>query len=876
MSGTLAGAEAARLRARDARAADWGRWGPYLPERQWGTVREDYSADGNAWTAFPFEHAHLRAYRWGEDGLLGWCDRKCRLCFSFSLWNGRDPVLKERFFGLTNAQGNHGEDVKELYFYLDGTPTHSYNRALYKYPVAEFPYEELIQRNRRPRTEDEWEIEDTAAFQAGHFDVTIEYAKGEPDEAIMRLTAVNRSDATQQLTVLPTLWFRNTWSWGDILLEETLKPGMSWEEGAIVCHHETLGDFECRCPDASGAPVFTDNETASRQLYGVTDGPEFTKDAIGRLVLEGDGGAVNPRRQGTKAAWVIAWDLAPGESRQVDVILRPPGGGPPDPDAIVALRRAEADAHWEGLSGVHGHELKIYKQAMAGLFWSKKFYYYVVREWVTGDPAQPSPPPGREKIRNGPWRNFMGRNLFLMPDNWEYPWFAAWDLAFHAVAVAHADPALAKDQILLLCRESYMRNNGHIPAYEWEFSDVNPPVQAWAAWRIYKEGATAGRPDRDFLERVFHKLLLNFTWWVNRKDREGNNLFGGGFLGLDNIGVFDRSKPLPGGGHLEQADGTAWVGIYCVYMLQIAIELALDQPVYEDMASKFFEHFVEIVDAMNEVGGGLWDEEEGFYFDRLQMEGRQVPLKTYSMVGLLPLAATIRISERTLKALPGFRKQFEWFLANRHDLSGHVQALNILGGEDLAMERLIALVPRSRLERVLGRLFNEEEFLSPFGIRSLSKHHLDHPFSLNCGLTEGDVRYLPGESDNGLFGGNSNWRGPVWFPVNVILLGALRRFHEFYGAGVRVSLPGLGKVTLGVAADEIEHRLCRLFAASPADGLRPAMGSLNRYRNQPGWDDLILFHEYFHAETGRGLGASHQTGWTALVARMLRSRQERV
>lgn len=869
-AGVHGGAEAERLRLRDARKDDWGRWGPYLPERQWGTVREDYSADGNAWGSFPFEHAHLRAYRWGEDGLLGWCDRKCRLCFSFALWNGRDRILKERLFGLTNSQGNHGEDVKELYFYTDGTPTHSYSRAHYKYPVAEFPYGELIVGNRRSRTEDEWEIEETQAFREGHFDITVEYAKEGPESVVMRLTAVNRSGHAQRLHVVPTLWFRNSWSWGSILLEETRKPEMRWENDAISCRHDTLGSYECRCPEAGGRPVFTDNETNADRLYGVSGGARFTKDAIGRFLIDGEESAVNPQMRGTKAAWIIAWDLPPGGARHIDVTLGPRGCTHDGWQGVPALRKAECDRHWQALSGLEGERLAIYKQAMAGLFWSKKYYYMVVPEWISGDPAQPAPPPGRDRIRNGSWRNLVGRNLFLMPDNWEYPWFAAWDLAFHAVAVAHADPVLAREQLLLLCRESYMRNNGHIPAYEWEFSDVNPPVQAWAAWRVYKEGAAAGHPDRDFLARIFHKLLLNFTWWVNRKDREGNNIFGGGFLGLDNIGVFDRSKPLPGGGHLEQADGTAWVGIYCVNMLLIAIELALEDPVYEDMASKFFEHFVEIVDAINEVGGGLWDEEEGFYFDRLQIDGRQLPLKTYSMVGLLPLAATIRISERTLKALPGFRKRFEWFLANRRDLAGHVQSLNVLGGESLAMERLIALVPRSRLERVLGRLFDEEEFLSPYGIRSLSKRHEAHPYSLDCGLAEGHVRYLPGESDNGLFGGNSNWRGPVWFPVNVLLLGALRRFHEFYGAGVRVTLPGLGRVTLGKAADEIERRLCGIFLAGES-GERPAMGGLNSFRGQTGWEDLILFHEYFHAETGRGLGASHQTGWTALIGRMLRS-----
>jgi len=867
------GAEKKRIKQRDEKQVDWGRWGVYLPDRQWGTVREDYSANGDAWASFPFSHAHLRTYRWGEDGLLGFSDRKCRLCFSFAFWNRKDPILKERLFGLTNAEGNHGEDVKELYFFLEGTPTFSYQQALYKYPISQFPYDELKRVNReRSRTEPEYEIEETGVFDRGHFDLEMTYAKAGPEDILIRLTVTNRADVAAPLTILPSLWFRNTWSWGRISQEVRSKPCMRREGGHIVAQHETLGSQQFIGPEGSKM-LFTENESNTHILYRQPCKGSFTKDAFNRYVVDGESAAVNPEQEGTKAAYLLEETFEPGESRQFDFRLRDTKLAGDEAfgrgfESTLETRAKESAQFWHELYGdLSADQQLVCRQSMAGLIWSRKFYYYCVPEWIEGDPAQPRPPEGREHIRNGSWTNVYARDCLLMPDAWEYPWFAAWDLAFHAVALAPADPGIAKQQVLLLCREWYMKNNGQLPAYEWEFSDVNPPVQAWAAWRIFEiEKSLNGEGDTAFLERVFQKLLLNFTWWVNRKDSEGNNLFSGGFLGLDNIGVFDRSKGLPGGGRLEQADGTAWAGIYCIYMLEIAIELAHTNPVYEDMASKFFEHFVEIIDAMNDLGGGLWDEEDGFYYDRLLMGGHAEAMKIHSMVGLLPLLASGQISSRALKAMPGFRKRLEWFLRNRKDLSSYIDHKAALG-EDVAVERFLSLVPRDRVERIAARLFDESEFLSPFGIRSLSKWHEKHPFVLDSAHGRSEVGYLPGESDNGLFGGNSNWRGPVWLPVNFLLVEALKRFHTFYGNGMRAELPaGSGtKADLNVAALEVTRRLCSIFEEGP-DGKRVCMGRLQRFSGQPGWENLLLFHEYFHADSGEGLGASHQTGWTALVA----------
>lgn len=867
--------ESLRIRQRDDREADWDRWGCYLSDRQWGTVREDYSAGGDAWGSFPFEHAGLRAYRWGEDGLLGWADRKCRLCFSFAFWNHRDPILKERLFGLTNSEGNHGEDVKELYFFLSGTPTFSYQRALYIYPREEFPYEHLKEGNaRRERIEPELELHDTGIFESGYFEMAITYAKASPEDMLLCLNVTNCSGEQAPLTILPTLWYRNTWSWGRISQEVRLRPSLAWEGDRIVGHHETLG--ACQLFGPPGAiPVFTENETNTWALYGIEPATPHTKDAIQRYVVAGESGAVNPEPRGTKAAFVLAEHFAPGETKQFDLRLQTgdtESGGPfgPSFDEVLTCREAEARQFWDlrlGLEG--GEERQVAGQAMAGLLWSRKFYYYCVPEWIEGDPAQPRPPGGRERIRNGSWTNVYARDTLLMPDGWEYPWFAAWDLAFHAVALAPADPAVAKHQILLLCREWYMKNNGQLPAYEWEFSDVNPPVQAWAAWRVYRiEEELSGEGEYLFLERVFQKLLLNFTWWVNRKDSEGHNLFSGGFLGLDNIGVFDRSKGLPGGGRLEQADGTAWVGVYCLYMLQIAIELSRKNPAYEDMASKFFEHFIEIIDAMNAVGGGLWDEEHGFYFDRLLVGHESIPMRIRSLVGIIPLLAAGELSSRTTASMSGFRRRFEWFLENRPELAAHIETRASLA-ENVKVERFLSLVPRDRLERILQRLFDEEEFLSDFGIRSLSKAHLADPFVLECGHGTSSVTYLPGESDNALFGGNSNWRGPIWMPLNFMIVDALRRFHRFYGSGLRVEVPrGSGeRVTLDEAADLLSRRLMRIFIPDES-GERPCLGSLNPLARRENWGDRILFHEYFHGDSGEGLGASHQTGWTALIAQL--------
>jgi hypothetical protein len=886
-------AELSRLTEDAKRERNWKRWGPYLAERQWGTVREDYSPHGDCWTYFPHEHARSRAYRWGEDGLLGFTDREGRLAFSIALWNGADPILKERLFGLTGVEGNHGEDVKECYYYLDATPTHSYNKALYKYPQRAYPYAELLAENRRRGKEDaEYELVDTGAFSNDrYFDVTAEYAKASPDDILIRLTVANRGPEAAVLHLLPTLWFRNTWSWGGS--GENFPP-----RGEIVldgpaglrASHATLGSFTL-VGDETGdlgmpTPLFTENETNFARVFGAPNVHPYVKDAFHDYVVHGLHDRVNPANTGSKAALYYRTSVAAGASVTVRLRLVATPEAPASPFAAefqdtFAARIAEADEFYDAriAKDATAQERAVVRQAYAGLLWTKQFYHYVVKDWLDGDPAQPAPPAERLTGRNGDWRHVHARDVMSVPDKWEYPWFAAWDLAFHVVPLAQIDPEFAKHQMILLLREWYMHANGELPAYEFAFDDVNPPVHAWACYRVYRMTGARGHRDRRFLERVFHKLLINFTWWVNRKDAEGNNLFGGGFLGLDNIGIFDRSKPLPTGGHLEQADGTAWMAFFCGTMLFIALELASEDPAYEDVASKFFEHYVAISDAMNAFGGdGLWDDEDGFYYDQLQFDGQRLPLRIRSIVGIIPLFVCGILEDSVLTRLPGFRKRLQWFIDNRPALAHHIVSGSFQRGPRAGMHsdgqplegRLLSIASRERLVRTLRYVLDENEFLSPHGVRSLSRFHAEHPYMLEAMGTTYSVDYAPGESVSGLFGGNSNWRGPVWFPLNYLLIEALDRFYLFYGAELKVECPtGSGTyMTLSEVAREFERRLATIFLPD-SSGARPVHGGDARYASDPHWKDLVLFYEYFHGDNGRGVGSSHQTGWTALVVRCI-------
>ena len=884
-------AEMVRLEEDAQRALPWKRWGPYLAERQWSTVREDYSPNGDSWGYFPHEAARSRAYRWGEDGLLGICDRQCRLCFSIALWNGNDPFLKERLFGLTGPEGNHGEDVKEQYFYLDSTPTHSYLKALYKYPQSAFPYAQLVDGNRqRGRGERELELEDLGVFDDGrYFDVQVEYAKASPCDLAILVTLTNRAEEAATLHVLPTLWFRNTWSWGRTGEGYWRKPSMR-RDGAssALADHASLGAMRFEIdPNGAGNPrlLFTENETNVARLFGGKNASPYVKDAFHEYVVGQRKDAVNPAQTGTKLAVHHRLHLGAGESVTLRMRLTDDVSQSAAPfasfDETLRERRKDADDFY--LAKIPGalddKSREVSRQAYAGLLWSKQFFHYVVKDWIDGDPASPPPPQQRLEGRNHDWEHVHCRDVISMPDKWEYPWFAAWDLAFHAVPFARIDPAFAKDQLLLFLREWYMHPNGQVPAYEFAFGDVNPPVHAWAAWRVYKIAAERGQRDHAFLSRVFQKLLINFTWWVNRKDAEGNNLFGGGFLGLDNVGVFDRSKPLPVGGHLAQADGTAWMAFYCVTMLSMALELSLGDPAYEDMASKFFEHFVAITDSMNSLGGnGLWDEADGFYYDQLVFDegpGRAratMPLRLRSMVGIIPLFAAGIIEESAFEQLPGFAKRTRWFLDNRKDLARHISYMVPHDHSDghRHAHRLLAIPSRERLQRVLAYVLDEQEFLSPYGVRSLSRAHHDKPYVVRVGDEEFRVAYVPGESDSGMFGGNSNWRGPIWMPVNHLLIEALERYHHFYGDDFRIECPtGSGnRMTLSEVARELDARLARIFLPD-ASGARPCDGGDPRFARDPAFRDLIRFHEYFDGDTGRGCGASHQTGWTALVVRTM-------
>ncbi|MGL4554850.1 MAG: MGH1-like glycoside hydrolase domain-containing protein [Gemmataceae bacterium] len=855
----------------------WRKWGPYLSERQWGTVREDYSPAGDAWAYLPFAHARSRAYRWGEDGIAGLCDDEQNLCLALALWNGRDPILKERLFGLTNDEGNHGEDVKELYYYLDGTPTHSYLKMLYKYPQREFPYARLSDEGRRRgRSEPEFELLGTGAFDGDrYFDVFVEYAKASPDDVLMRVTAHNRGPDDAPLHLLPTLWFRNTWSWRPGAPRPTLRAA----GGAAIAEHATFGRYALH---ADGGPewLFCDNETNAALLYGA-GGPAHPKDAIGDHVVRGLP-AVNPARTGTKAAAHYALTVPAGGSVTVRLRLTDAAGPPFDDfDAAFALRRGEADGFYAELQeGIDAPDARsVQRQALAGMIWSKQFYYYDVPQWLDGDPGQPPPPAGRRHGRNSEWRHLNNADVISMPDKWEYPWYAAWDLAFHMIPFALIDPEFAKGQLVLLTREWFMHANGQLPAYEWALGDVNPPVHAWATWRVFQidRRQRGGCGDLAFLERVFHKLMLNFTWWVNRKDAQGMNVFQGGFLGLDNIGVFDRSKPLPTGGYLNQADGTSWMAMYSLNLMRIALELAVHNPVYEDIATKFFEHFLHIAEAMTKIGGedqgvGLWDEGDQFYYDELTLpDGRMERLKVRSMVGLIPLFAAETIEPEMLDRLPGFKRRLLWFLNYRPDLAALVSRWQDPGRGE---RRLLSLLRGRRMKQILRRMLDETEFLSDHGVRSLSRRHRDEPYTFWAGGMAHTVTYQPGESDTGLFGGNSNWRGPVWLPVNFLLIESLQKFHHYYGDDFTVECPtGSGRsLTLQAVADELTRRLTGLFLRGP-DGRRPALGADERARADPHFRDLVLFHEYFDGDTGRGLGASHQTGWTGLVAKLLQPRR---
>jgi hypothetical protein len=877
-------AEDQRLADSEARKADWKKWGPYLSERAWGTVREDYSPYGNAWEYFPHDHARSRAYRWNEDGLGGFSDRMQHLCLGVALWNEHDNLLKERLFGLTGNEGNHGEDVKEYYFYLDSTPTHSYAKMLYKYPQVAYPYGDLVETNRRrSRYQPEYELIDalhSAFAEHRYFDVFIEYAKADQEDILCRITAINRGPDPAPLHLLPQLWFRNTWSWdADGSGRPVLEQATEGNTAAVRCSHPELGERWWYVFAPGGQPpalLFTENETNTERLYGTPNNTPYVKDGIHEAVVHGHQDRVNPAQQGTKVAAHIRKVILPGESYTVKVRMTRSRYRRPfnDFDAFFDERIQEADAFYQQIHrvGLTEDERRVQRQAFAGLLWSKQFYHYNLEAWLHGDPGQPPPPAERRTGRNHAWMHLHNYDVLSMPDAWEYPWFAAWDLAFHMVPLAMIDPEWAKRQLILMLREWYMHPNGQIPAYEWAFGDVNPPVHAWAAWRVYKITKMAtGQADTDFLERVFQKLMLNFTWWINRKDANGNNIFQGGFLGLDNIGVFDRSAPLPTGGYLEQADGTAWMGMYCLNMLAMALELARTRPAYEDVATKFFEHFVYIANAINKAcgGSGLWNEQDGFYYDTLNLPGGQlVPLQIRSFVGLIPLFAVETLEPDLLEKLPRFKQRMDWFLRYRPHLIRNL-TLSTEPGE--GGRHLLSLVDQQQLERILTRMLDPDQFLSDYGLRALSKEHEAQPYEFRVDGHTFRVQYEPAESTTGLFGGNSNWRGPIWMPVNYLMIEALQKFHHYYGDRVQVELP-TGSDTrsnLWEVAAELSRRLTRLFLRDEATQRRPFYGGTDYFQQDPHWRDYILFYEYFHGDNGAGIGASHQTGWTALVAKLI-------
>ncbi|MEV4703460.1 MGH1-like glycoside hydrolase domain-containing protein [Actinoplanes sp. NPDC049316] len=861
-------AERERLAQADSGEQPWRAWGPYVAERAWGTVREDYSEHGTAWDYFPHDHARSRAYRWNDDGMAGVCDDRQTFCFALALWNGKDPILKERMFGLGGDGGNHGEDVKEYWWYRDSTPTHSWMSWRYHYPQAAFPYDELVAVNgRRSRDEPEYELVDTGVFDDDRFwAVTVDYAKAAPRDLCIVVTVSNRGPDEATLHVLPTLWFRNTWSWG---LPNRHVPVLTGTPGRIAGEHRSLGHLTL-AGEADAPALMCDNETNSQRLWGLPGTSMFPKDGINDFLVSG-APTVNPAGTGTKGALHYRVTLGPGETRQIRLRLTE-SDEPIEPDlgdgfaAVVAARRAEADAYFAELipASATAEEAAVARQGIAGLMWGKQFYHFDVKQWLHGDPGSAPPPPGRRYGRNNAWWHMNSFDVISMPDPWEYPWYAAWDLAFHCVTIARVDPGFAKAQLLLLLREWYMHPNGQIPAYEWAFGDVNPPVHAWAALRVFE---IDGGRDHDFLARVMHKLLLNFTWWVNRKDVGGNNVFEGGFLGLDNVGPFDRSAALPVAGVLEQSDGTGWMAMYALNLLDMSIRLALHDRTYEDMATKFFEHFAYIAEAAYRQG--LWDDEDCFFYDVLRLpDGHRMPLKARSIVGLLPLAATTRLTAATLNRLPELAARLRWLIADQPDHADVISArrLSRAGGQ----QRLLSMVGQDQLLRILARMLDPEEFLSPYGLRTLSRAHLEKPFTVSLGGSDFTVGYEPAESTSGLFGGNSNWRGPVWMPVNYLLIEALREFAAFFGDDLLVEYPtgAQTKMPLGRVADDLSRRLVSLFLPD-AGGRRPIYGACGLFQTHPDWKDLVSFPEYFHGDNGAGLGAWHQTGWTALVVDLI-------
>ncbi|MEO1856040.1 MAG: glucosidase [Rubritalea sp.] len=877
--------ERIRLAEEAAFERNWKRWGPYLAERQWGTVREDYSEGGDAWNYLTHDQARSRAYRWGEDGLLGWCDRKSRINFAPVLWNGKDPILKERLFGVSGTQGNHGEDVKECYYYLNSTPTHSFTRALYKYPMSEYPYADLVDTNtQRGPDEPEYGLEDTGVFENGEYwDVETTVAKAGPSDLCWRLRVTNNSDAEQTIHILPSVWMRNSWAWGEDHFESKwAKPSIKLDGDRLQLEHSDMGKFHFYLDESDGVEhewLFTENDSNLKLLFGQQNKAKYQKDAFHEYLINVRKDVVNPAMEGTKAAAWMKVTVQPGETQEVRCRLiaveDDHGQRFEDFAEVVATREAEESEFYDCMlpEGLSEEESRVAIQGYAGLLWSKQFYYYIVKYWLEGDNGVDNATPARLEGRNKDWRHMFARDILSMPDKWEYPWFASWDSAFHMVAFARLDPDFAKKQLLLFLREWYLHPNGQIPAYEWSFSDVNPPVHAWGVWQLHKSMEMNGIEDLEWLEKAVQKLSLNFTWWVNRKDVDGNHLFAGGFLGLDNIGVFDRSQELGEGAHILQADGTAWMGGFCSQMLEMCLKLAETRPAYEDMASKYFEHFVRIARAMNEeYGRGLWCEEDGFYYDHLVLKtGEKIPMKVRSMVGLLTMMGVAEIDMKKVEKMPGFKKRLDWFIENRPDLAEYTSYCDKHRADKES--RLLMLPLRDRFEKLLERMLDEDEFLSDYGLRSLSKDHKDHPYSIVWKGEKHTVSYVPGESDGYMFGGNSNWRGPIWFPVNYIIITSLRKYQHFYGDKFQVEFPkGSGvMMSLGEVADQISDRLVSMFLPK-ACGCRPALSKMKKYCQGQEWQDLVLFHEYFHGDTGQGLGASHQTGWTALAVKLMRDR----
>jgi hypothetical protein len=858
---------------------NWRHFGPYLSERQWGTVREDYSANGDAWEYITHDHARSKAYRWGEEGIAGISDEQQLLNFSIALWNTKDPILKERMFGLTGKEGNHGEDCKDHYYYLDSTPTHSYMKMLYKYPQREFPYRDLVERNRKlNRSQPEYDLIDTGIFDDNrYFDVFVEYAKASPNDLLVKISIHNRGPEKALIHLLPQVWFRNTWAWG----YHADKPAMFRDNsGVITLDHKSLGHYYLFAEDDPEV-LFCENETNTLRLYNHEEAGTF-KDGINDYVVNGKRGAINPSDRGTKAAFHYKMSIAGGKSKVIRLRLcdRIPSGAFADHDDVVALRQQEADAFYQAMQEDIGSddERSIQRQAFAGMLWGKQFYYYNVDQWLNGDPAQPPPPAGRSTIRNHEWKHLNNSDIISMPDKWEYPWYAAWDLAFHTIPLSMIDPEFAKQQLILLTKEWYMHPNGQLPAYEWSFSDVNPPVHGWATWRVYKidQKLNGGAGDRKFLEEVFHKLLLNFTWWINKKDYKGNNIFQGGFLGMDNIGVFDRSKQLPSGGLIEQSDGTSWMAMFTLNMLRISLELAKENPVYQSLATKFFEHFLYIAGAMNNVGVesiNLWDEEDEFFYDVLHTrDNERLKIKLRSMVGLIPLFAVEVLEEEIFHNNPDFSQRLLWFLHNRPDLAGLISRWHEKGRGE---RHLLSLLRGHRMKALLRRMLDPNEFLSEYGIRALSKAYEKTPYTFHADGIDFTVKYTPGEAETTLFGGNSNWRGPVWFPVNYLIIESLQRFHYYYGSDFKVEHPtGSGNMlTLKEIANDLSERLIRVFKKDDK-GQRAAFGDYSKLQRDPHFSEYIWFFEYFHGDNGRGAGATHQTGWTGLVAKLIQQRNK--